>query len=352
MLRRPAPRPSFAAALLALLAAAPAAAEVELAATWQPPDYAAVRALVLEWSADAPPAAEQAAARVAELWPREAPADAAPDALADRVARTAAIHYPEAAELVRRCDAPYAAPAPVDAPWLVEAGAADFIRHNMRLHYGRWLAQHGLYDEALEHLAELEPADVVDPASLLFYQMVAYHQLVRPEEARAALARLQERADQLPRRYGQVAELVERDLAALDDESLDHIARRMRDVRRRLDHGRAGEAVQRVERGVLESLDKLIDEAEKQQQQQQAAAAAGGSSKSAKPMEDSRPAELKAPMQVDRRDIGDKAGWGELPPKEREQALQQIGREFPAHYRELIENYFRELADEPAPESK
>jgi hypothetical protein len=66
-------------------------------------------------------------------------------------------------------------------------------------------------------------------------------------------------------------------------------------------------------------------------------------------MQDSKIAELKAPMQVDRRDIGNKSGWGDLPPKEREQALQQIGREFPAHYRELVEQYFRELANEETP---
>ena len=66
-------------------------------------------------------------------------------------------------------------------------------------------------------------------------------------------------------------------------------------------------------------------------------------------MQDSQIAELKAPMQVDRRDIGNKSGWGDLPPKEREQALQQIGREFPAHYRELVEQYFRELANEQTP---
>ncbi len=69
-------------------------------------------------------------------------------------------------------------------------------------------------------------------------------------------------------------------------------------------------------------------------------------------MQDSKIAELKAPMQVDRRDIGNKSGWGDLPPKEREQALQQIGREFPAHYRELVEQYFRELANEQTPPPK
>ena len=53
---------------------------------------------------------------------------------------------------------------------------------------------------------------------------------------------------------------------------------------------------------------------------------------------------MQAPGKVEQRDIGNKSGWGDLPPKEREQALQQIGREFPAHYREVIEQYFRALA--------
>jgi hypothetical protein len=181
--------------------------------------------------------------------------------------------------------------------------------------------------------------------------MAAYHQLVQPDKARAALAQLMEHENTLPRRFQQVAQLVERDLAALEDESLDHIARRMRDVRRRLDYGRAGEKVQAVEKGVLDSLDKKIEDLEKQQQQQQQSASSGGSSQSSKPMEDSRPAELKAPMQVDRREIGNQSGWGDLPPKEREQALQEVGREFPAHYRELIEDYFRELANEPVTET-
>jgi hypothetical protein len=42
--------------------------------------------------------------------------------------------------------------------------------------------------------------------------------------------------------------------------------------------------------------------------------------------------------------IGDGSGWGDLPPRERDEALQQIGKEFPAHYRDMIEQYFRKLA--------
>ena len=123
----------------------------------------------------------------------------------------------------------------------------------------------------------------------------------------------------------------------------DHIARRMNDVRRRLDFGRAGKQVQMVEQGVVDSLDKLIKKIE--EQQQQASSGSGGSQQGSQPMQDSRLPSMRAPMQVEQRDIGSKSGWGDLPPKEREQALQQIGREFPGHYRELIEQYFRELAD-------
>jgi len=334
-------------ALLFGMVGVPARAEIEFEATWQPADYEAVRADVNKWKSDTD-LDDKIADGVSRLWPREAPADAGGAALLDRVAKTIASAYPDAADLVERCEAAYKGPAPPEAAWLSAPDVPDFVRNNMSLYYARWLAQYGLYDEVLAQVGQLQPADVVDPASLLFYQMAAHHQLVEPDEARAALVRLLEHEDTLPRRFQQVAQLVQRDLSALEDESLDHIARRMRDVRRRLAYGRAGDQVQAVEKGVLDSLDKKIDDLEKQQQQQQAAAAAGGSSQSSRPMEDSRPAELKAPMKVDRRDIGHQSGWGDLPPKEREQALQQIGREFPAHYRELIEDYFRELANEPA----
>jgi len=33
---------------------------------------------------------------------------------------------------------------------------------------------------------------------------------------------------------------------------------------------------------------------------------------------------------VEKRGIGAESGWGDLPPKEREEVLQQIGREFPS----------------------
>ena len=331
-------------AVLALCSASRSRAAFEFEPSWKPADYSAIRSEVKQWQSGAT-IDSRAEQELSKLWPETLDEGDAPTLL-DRLVRSFAVAYPEVEVLVERCNAPYEGPPLPEVQWLMSAEVPPLVRNNVRLYYARWLAQYGLYDEVLEQVKDLRPADVVDPAALLFYQMAAHHQLVQPEEARTALVHLMEREEELPRRFQQVAQLVQRDLTALDDESLDHIARRMRDIRRRLDYGRAGQKVQAVEQGVLDSLDKKIKDLEKQQQQQQSAAAAGGSSQSQRPMEDSRPAELKAPMQVDRKDIGHESGWGDLPPKEREQALQGVGREFPAHYRELIEDYFQELASE------
>ena len=152
-------------------------------------------------------------------------------------------------------------------------------------------------------------------------------------------------ADTAPRRYVALAQLMQDDLKDLQEDSLDHIARRMEDIRRRLDVGHAGPKVRKVEKGVIESLDKLIKKMEDEQKQQQDASSSGGM-RSTRPAESSQIIGGKAPGEVTKKNIGSKSGWGDLPPKEREQAMQQIGRDFPAHYRDAIEQYFRRLAAE------
>ena len=64
------------------------------------------------------------------------------------------------------------------------------------------------------------------------------------------------------------------------------------------------------------------------------------------PMQDSQRAELKGPGEVDPKNVGKRDGWGNLPPKERQEVLQQIGRDLPAHFRETIEEYFKRLAED------
>ena len=104
-----------------------------------------------------------------------------------------------------------------------------------------------------------------------------------------------------------------------------------------------------VQDGVIESLDALIKQLEDQQQGQQGQASAGagggsGQGGAGRPMEDSRIAGGRGPGDVRARDLEAGDGWGNLPPHDRERALQQIGREFPPHYREAIEQYFKRLS--------
>lgn len=328
---------------LVCAAASTASAQISFEPTWQIPSYGEVRAQVFDWLDQATLSSDlQQEART--LWPAQPLREVQGAALLDLVIETAAVVDEQTAALVQECNAELRGPFPPDATWIGDSGLPPFIKNNLHLYMARWLSQHTMYDAALDALANLDVTDVVDPATLLFHRMVAYHQLVEPDRSRAALVELMEREDQLPLRYRQVATMIEHDLAGLKDESLDHVSRRMNDVRRRLELGQAGKTVQVVEKGVVDSLDQMIKQLEEQQQQQSMGSA--GSAQSSTPMEDSQLPSLKAPGKVDQRDIGHQSGWGDLPPKEREEALQQIGREYPAHYRILIEQYFRDLADQ------
>jgi hypothetical protein len=271
--------------------------------------------------------------------------------LLEQLANTLAKTDQRVADLVKQC-ASAAKPGPLpEYAWLADSATPLLVRNNMRLYLARWLVQHGYYDEALAWTEGLSTDDVVAPEALLFYRAVAHQRLVQPDQSDAALGRLLEREDDLPVRYQKLAALMRQDLAGLQDESLDHIARRMEDVRRRLAKGRSGKRVQGIENGVIESLDKLIKKIEDQMQQQQSQSSSSpGGQPSGTPMQDSQIAELKAPGSVDRRDIGRGTGWGNLPDKDREKAMQGIGREFPSHYREVIEEYFRRLAAEESAE--
>ena len=96
-------------------------------------------------------------------------------------------------------------------------------------------------------------------------------------------------AETSPRRYVAVARLMQADLEALKPDTLDHIARRMEDIQRRLDLGRAGPKVRKVQDGVIESLDKLIKKLEDEQDKQQQHPATPAICSPSKPAKDSTP---------------------------------------------------------------
>jgi len=315
--------------------------------TIQAPGFDEVKSQLDAWLNERKADADAHAA-VEALWQAPAEGENAVDRL-ERLAESFAIADPRARSLVDLCSQMRAKGPLGPQAWLASDETPAFERDNLRLFYGRWLAHEGLFDESLEQIADLKPGQVIDPATLLFYQGVAYHRLLNKEQGLETLERLLGETADLPARYKSVAELMQDDLKKLKEDSLDHISRQMNDVRRRLYLGRAGKKVRKVEDDVIAALDKLIEDMEKQQQQSNSSgggSGGAGSTQPTKPMQDSRIAGARGAGDVNHRNLGNTSGWGDLPAKQREEALQQIGKDFPSHYRDAIEQYFRKLASE------
>lgn len=316
--------------------------ELEQRATWSVPTIERVRVQVNAWI-ESKQLDDATVAEVERVW-NEPDAAVGVDAL-ERLAASFAIADPQTRELVDLCrDVPPLAPPPF--AFLQDEDVAPFVRRNLRLYYGRWLAQHALYDEAESQLGGLAAEDVVDPASLLFYQSVVYHRLLKKDECLAAATRLLENEATLPRRYRSVAQLIERDIRPLEADSLDEVSRLMEDIERRLRLGRAGTRVRKEEDDVIAKLDKMIKKLEQQQQQQQQSKGANGQLQPSKPADDSIAAGGTGPGDVDQKKLDHKVDWGNLPPKARQQALQQISKDLPTHFRDVVEEYFRRLAQD------
>jgi hypothetical protein len=329
---------------------APASAQDDLdrRATWSIPTTAEIKAKLDDYLATKKPD-EDDRLKIEALWPDEAmPLDGGE--LLDRLTASLAVVEPKAAEVVRAVRDNSILLTPPTFAGLTDESLPPLVRDNLRLLVGRWLAQRDLVDESLDVLKNVGTDDVADPATLLFYQAMGHHRLLKKDDCLAAVSKLLERRDDLPRRYLHLAKLMEADIKPLKEDSLDEIARMMDDIRRRLALARAGKVVRDEEDEVIKKLEKMIDDLEQQRQMKQQQKQQSKNAKSAKqpssPMQDSQRAELKGAGDVDPKNLGKRDGWGNLPPKERQEVLQQIGRELPAHFRETIEEYFKRLAQD------
>ena len=222
----------------------------------------------------------------------------------------------------------------------------DFVRNHVRLYYGRWLSQNHFYDEALQQLSQVPVESVLDPATLLYYQGLMQHQLLQKDDCLATVKKLLENEDDIPRRYAVVGKLMIADIEPLEVDSLDEISRLMSDVGRRTGLNRTGSRVIDQEKEVIEKLDKLIEDLEKQRQQQQQSQARSSSSQApTRPIKASQAAGGGASGEAKNKRQEDGGDWGDLPPAQRAAAMAEMSKDMPPHYRSVIEEYFRRLAE-------
>ena len=319
--------------------------ELKVRASWGMPTLEQAETKIRDWLGTQS-INEETQRKVDSIWTASEVNDVGGDLLS-RIASSVGLVDPRVSKLISLCQSPRQSLLLPELPLLTDPALPKFLKANLRLYYARWLAQHGWHDEVLTQLAETSTDDVLDPASLLFYRATAEHTLLKKEACLKSLSKLLENEKGLPHRYATVARLLEADSQQLKADSLDEVARLMNDVRRRLDLGRTGKRVRTEEDEVIAKLDKMIkklEQQQQQQQQQQQGQPQGGKNAPQKPANDSNALPGSGPGNVDPRNLGDDIDWGSLPPKERQATLQRISEGLPAHFREVIEAYFKKIA--------
>lgn len=122
---------------------------------------------------------------------------------------------------------------------------------------------------------------------------------------------------------------------------------------RRLANADSGQRVQQRQQEAIDILDKLIDEAEEQEKN------SGSGSGSGSPR--NRPRQPQSPLNDSRPTPGGPTetggmrqrvatpgeAWGAMQDAQRERIVQTLKDRFPDRYRQLVEQYYRQLAEEP-----
>ena len=329
-------------ALCAFATAAAFAADSEERRVHGPMSVEQARSRAIAWAAAKPPS-DPAAAQQAELVWKDA-ANLRGRDLLERVVDTFAAADPGIRELVDFCRGT-AARVPAQAELLDRGDADPFARANLGLFYARSLAQRLLYDEALEALAKIDVAQTVDPATYFFYRAVCEHELLQRDAALISIGKLLDDTQDVPASYSDIATLMKYELEQFEEKSLDEVAHKMKDSERRLDLGRGGQRVQKVQDEIVATLDEIIKKLEAQQGGGGGGdGSGGGSNQSDGPAGDSTVKGQTGPGEVDPKDFKKQGGWGELPPKKQAEAQAILNRNFPNHYRDAVEEYFKKLA--------
>ncbi len=272
--------------------------------------------------------------------------------LLGRVTGTLALGDPQAAKLLAEAGNP-STPAPTAVPAILkDEKQPAFYRANLALAYAKALSNRRIHEEALEVLRLVKPENVVDPAGYFFIRAVAEHALLLKNEAFRSIVGVIEDVADAPDRYKIVSLLMLYDMQTWKDKDLGWIARKMDNIERRLELARGGPQTQKMQKEVVARLDEIIKELENQRKGNSNGGACPnggqipeGGADHISPMPESRIATISGAGTVTEKYLqGLAQKWGKLPPKEQAQAMAELTRNMNPRYREVIEIYFKKVA--------
>lgn len=329
------------------LAATPAVASSEVYAA---PSAAELNSQLQQWLQKRDLVNTPIVDAVAPLWEFEG--KPSPETLFDALMRTFYLADNDTRKLVDSCRKWSYSPTllQVQLPSASRDRDEGLLTSNVRYFLARHLTLLSAYNDAIGIFDTIDLKKVVDPAGCLFHRAVCEHHLLMKDQGLKTLHLLLQQTQNVPVRYRKLAELMETDLQGVETKTLGEVARQMKDVQRRLSLQQTDEGVQQVEEKIIATLDELIKKMEDQQKQNSASGgAASAGAPPTNPADQSYVGGVKGPGETDKKEIGHKDRWGDLPPKTREEAKNMLDQQFPAHYRQAVEEYLKKLAERPAP---
>lgn len=307
-----------------------------------------IRAQLVRWLTQHGFNNDKTASQIAAIWAEGGGAIPGRDAF-DRLIKSFCVADPETRRFVEASSPAQSLKAFPSAEFLSHDESDEFYSINLRLFYARALTQRLMYDEGLALFSRIDPARVVDPATCLFYQAICQQQLLKKAAGLETLDKLLHRTEGVAESYTRVATLMQDELQALDDHSLDAVSRKMQDSERRLDLGRGGQRVQKVQEEIVESLNEIIKQREQQANPQaQQGQGENNSNRSSGPAEDSSIKGATAPGNVDKKNLKKQGSWGDLQGRQLRDAKALLNRDFPSNYHDAVEQYFKKLATRPS----
>lgn len=215
------------------------------------------------------------------------------------------------------------------------------------------------YEESLPFLERLQ-GDLADftmrHGDVLYYQGIAMANSLKKEKAIALLAQYLEDYPNASDRLRLSAQATLDGIVGVLDGSVEDIADHMDFSHRRLTFEDSGEQTQEVQEEIVSMLDRIIQQAEEQQQQQQQQQAGGGQGGQGEQQQQQAAGEGQnaggnANAQNDPKQLRDlrgaaKSAWDDLRDRAREtDALSGLKSKYPPRYRELVEQYFKDLQE-------
>jgi len=282
-----------------------------------------------------------------DVYRKQSPESFVPEALA--------ILYPEFADVLRAFDEARTEQVILQAETLARH-ADPYVRANAAYFHARALVDDRRFEEAEALLmsataSEDSPSDYTPYAAHLWL-LRAYTQArnLRFAEAGDSLRELNRLFPTSPESVRFAVRQLSLEIEQRQSGTLEEVSTLMGYVADRLDAADTTERVRERQRQVVALLDELIQQTEQREQQQSQSA---GARSALPPSSPPRPAEASQAPEGSGR-VGDLHGapaanpgemWGRLPPAERERVLQSLRERFPSRYRQLVEQYYRSLAE-------